>query len=79
MTKYVYITSCGHSGSTLLDLLLGAHSKSFSIGEIKQWERYIKNDLNCCCNEKVVQCSFWQEVRKDILKKKRKRSFQDAV
>jgi len=57
----IYIASPGHSGSTLLDLLLSAHSEIFSVGEIKQlaptWNR------PCTCNAPTIwECKFWQQV-----------------
>ena len=33
--QLVYITGRGHSGSTLLDLLISAHSEVVSVGEAK--------------------------------------------
>jgi len=70
MTKYIYIIGSGHSGSTLLDLILGAHSQIFSIGEIKQFEKYIRERKLCTCGRVVTECSFWSEVRNEILQKK---------
>jgi hypothetical protein len=71
MTKYIYIIGSGHSGSTLLDLILGTHSQIFSIGEIKQFEKYIRERKLCTCGKVVTECSFWSEVRSEILQKKR--------
>jgi len=34
MKKVVYIASMGHSGTTLLDLVVGQHSKFVGLGEI---------------------------------------------
>ena len=33
-TKYVFICSAGHSGSTLLDMLIGSHPECESLGEV---------------------------------------------
>ncbi len=67
MTKHIFITGSGHSGSTLVDLILGAHSKIFSIGEIKQWERYIHENKYCSCEREVVNCPFWKAIRERLL------------
>ena len=32
----IYVVGNGHSGSTLLDLMLGSHSKIESVGELKK-------------------------------------------
>ena len=32
--KVAFILGTGHCGSTLLDLILGSHSKLFSLGEV---------------------------------------------
>jgi len=42
MKKIVYILSVGHSGSTLLDMLLGQFPNIFSTGELKHltWQLY---------------------------------------
>jgi len=59
--ELVYIASPGHSGSTLLDLMLSSHSGLFSVGEIKQlspsWQR------RCTCGAPSVwACPFWQAI-----------------
>ncbi|MFW5804266.1 MAG: hypothetical protein ACOCWG_03435 [bacterium] len=35
MAKLIYIISTGHSGSTLLDILLGTFNNVFSTGEFR--------------------------------------------
>ena len=32
--KYIFICSAGHSGSTLLDMLIGSHGQCESLGEV---------------------------------------------
>jgi hypothetical protein len=59
---YVFICAAGHSGSTLLDLLLGAHPQGFSLGEITQLPKNISLDSVCSCNEKLSDCRFWRPV-----------------
>jgi hypothetical protein len=62
MSKYIYICSAGHSGSTLLDLLIGSHSRVASLGEISQLPKNISLDTLCTCGKKVRSCSLWQKV-----------------
>ena len=47
----VYITSRGHSGSTLLSLILGGHSQVVSGGELKML-------INAKAESKLCGCHF---------------------
>ncbi len=58
----VSIVGAGHSGSTLLDLVLGAHSKIWSIGEINNWEQYVHQDKVCSCGSHPDKCEFWSPI-----------------
>jgi hypothetical protein len=64
----VYVLGLSHSGSTLLDLLLGSHSQVTSIGEIKvlaSKRRRLTRPLtqrHCTCGDRLHDCSFWQQV-----------------
>ena len=59
-TKLVYIASMGHSGSTLLDLLIGAHSEVLSVGEVKG---FATGQEECSCEAPTVwECRFWRSV-----------------
>ena len=69
----IYITSLGHSGSTLLDLLISAHSKIFSVGEVINVRNYAhmlkkknaksKYGNECtCCAPTIWECDFWTRV-----------------
>jgi hypothetical protein len=62
MIKYVYICSAGHSGSTLLDLLIGSHSRVASLGEIDQLSKNLALDTQCACGVSVRSCPLWSEV-----------------
>ena len=63
MKKVVFISSLSHSGSTLLDLILGGHSRFVGLGEIRQ-----VLDLESLEREKIgkVVCSCthipWRSV-----------------
>jgi hypothetical protein len=54
----VYIASVGHSGSTLLAMLLGAHSKIFGIGELSEF----KSVNRCSCKKLIKYCSVWKTL-----------------
>jgi hypothetical protein len=58
----VYIVGSGHSGSTLLDLILGAHSAAFSLGEIDRFDQYRLSNGRCTCGEPMGTCPFWSCV-----------------
>ncbi len=60
--KVIYITSVGHSGSTLLDVLLNQHSAIQSVGEIMFYDEWLKNDLLCSCGKPLKICTFWTKI-----------------
>lgn len=68
-----YITGIGHSGSTLLDLLISAHSAAVSVGEIINVDDYASLSRaktpatplgnECTCGAATIfQCDFWRAV-----------------
>ncbi len=64
----VAIMSCGHSGSTLLDLLLGVHPKIVGLGELaNSLNKKSKNLINttCSCGERITNCNFWSKIIKN--------------
>lgn len=60
----IYIASIGRSGSTLLELLLGAHPEAMTVGEIQElpWEFKHSKGIPCACGLQVPECSFWKDV-----------------
>lgn len=68
--RVLYIAGWGHSGSTLLDLLLGSSSQVTSVGEIifldfyrqKQKHEKILRDFACTCGEPFCNCEFWSQA-----------------
>lgn len=69
MIKIAYITSHGHSGSTLLDLIISAHPQIFSLGEINmlpsiaRGETIVPEAGRCPCGkDSVHSCDFWSKV-----------------
>ena len=77
LPKILYITSCGHSGSTLLDSMISAHPNVFSVGEIYFIHLYAhvlkeKNEVEaygneCTCGaETIWDCAFWTRVEESM-------------
>lgn len=57
------IVSHGHSGSTLVDKVLGNHRDSFSTGEILHFSRLSRSkEVYCGCSELYSNCHFWQNI-----------------
>ncbi|MCF8076233.1 MAG: sulfotransferase [Desulfotignum sp.] len=56
--RVIFILGTGHCGSTLLDLLLGSHSKMLGIGEVERMEQTPK----CTCGYALRHCNFWSEL-----------------
>jgi hypothetical protein len=67
--RIVYVASVAHSGSTLLDLVLGSHSQLESCGELKvlssarqaKRERVLSDRCVCGAPTKLA-CDVWREV-----------------
>jgi len=59
---YVFICSAGHSGSTLLDILLGSHPQGLSLGEITHLPKNIALDSQCSCGRPISSCQFWNPI-----------------
>jgi hypothetical protein len=63
----VYITSNGYSGTTLLDLLLGAHPKLWTLGEAQNLPWELQNPRSPCgCGQPVDEDDFWRAILEDI-------------
>ena len=58
----VLICSAGRSGSTLLDLLIGAHPQGASLGEFSFLGKAIALDQDCSCGQHMSACEPWQDV-----------------
>lgn len=67
MAAWLYIAGRGHSGSTMLDAMLGNADGVESVGElVSGMGRY---EGLCSCGESFADCPYWAEVR---------RRFEDA-
>ena len=57
----VQIVSVGHSGSSLLNLILGAHDDVFSVGEVYSLQKAFLY-TECACGVPAFKCCFWNAV-----------------
>ena len=62
---YLYITGRGHSGSTILDILLGNSSQIASVGELLAGLSRADREP-CSCGVTMSDCGFWREVRSRV-------------
>lgn len=69
MKKILFIVSAGRSGSTLLDMVIGSHSKCFTIGEISRLPDSIKKNSLCGCGEILQNCGFWRRINSRLYKR----------
>ena len=64
--RVVYVAGSGHTGSTLLALLLDSHPSIVSVGEIavKPKVRRTGDDgrQKCSCGATIGDCDFWQRL-----------------
>ena len=58
----LYISGYGHSGTTILDMILGSTPGAFSLGEMTHMTRIGLMEEYCSCNNKIVKCEFWSKV-----------------
>ncbi len=64
--KLIYVLAASHSGSTLTAMLLGAHPRACTVGELKlnaigDAEKYL-----CACQQPILACPFWREVSRGM-------------
>jgi len=62
----ILLIGAGHSGSTLMDLIMGSHSQIFGVGELSYFSRLYRADSPCGCGPFLDQCTFWREVFEGI-------------
>lgn len=64
--RVVYISGSGHTGSTLLAMLLDSHPRIVSVGEVavkpKIRRRGEDATQRCSCGATISECDFWQRV-----------------
>jgi len=69
-TQLVYVTSAAHSGSTLLDMLIGTIDRTLSTGELTHlpWFLATEGELAeddgtfCSCMRSFAECPVWSRV-----------------
>ncbi len=67
--KLVFILGAGHSGSTLLDLLLGSHTKIASLGELSALGAASQRDRENFCGICEADCPIWTPQRRPVFLK----------
>lgn len=58
----VYILGFGHSGSTLLSLILGGLDSVAAVGEIWALPTFVRDNLPCSCGKNLSECAYWNRV-----------------
>lgn len=59
----LFISGEGRSGSTIVSSILGDHSNTVEVGELRNiWTRGVQLDERCGCGHPFSRCEFWQEV-----------------
>lgn len=65
MPDVVYVVGAGHSGSTLLDILLSQHPSIEGVGELVNLYRAKAAGEYCACGVPVAACGFWTDVERE--------------
>jgi hypothetical protein len=61
---YIYIMGRGHSGSTILDIILGNSAAVESLGELVSGLGRYATGERCSCGCLMRECAFWTDVRR---------------
>ena len=61
---YVYVMGRAHTGSTILDILLGNSPNVESVGQLVS--HIGRLDTLCSCGETIRDCGFWTKVRDEV-------------
>ena len=68
--RVVYVAGSGHTGSTLVALLLNAHPQIVSVGETAVKPKIRRKghaaQQTCSCGATVATCSFWQRIFRSV-------------
>lgn len=64
--KVIILSANAFSGSTIFSLFLGRHPNITNLGEVINLENDYRESLNCTCGNKLLNCSFWQKIKKKI-------------
>lgn len=74
-SRYIYIMGRGHSGSTVLDSLLGNAPEAQGVGEMVAG---LDGSYPCSCGREVRDCTMWGDVR-DSFRQRETMSWDQAV
>jgi hypothetical protein len=72
MRNLVFISGLSHSGTTLLDLILGCNPKLVGLGEVARVidRELISEDqfqnINCSCGEPMLDCPVWSKAIRNL-------------
>jgi Sulfotransferase family len=69
-TQVVFIISSGHSGSTLLSMILGAHPNIVAVSEISWFNQWVVSNRLCSCGLAVKSCPLWSAVLARIVSRR---------
>ena len=72
--KLIYVLGWGHSGSTLIDKIIGSSKKVFSLGEFIFLDFYAKRIQHtkvlrpfvCTCEQEFSDCRYWGAVKECV-------------
>ena len=65
--RAIYIAGASRSGSTLLAMMLNAHSDMVSVGELLKLNMKLKDVAPCSCGAPSFgQCEFWLRVNERV-------------
>ncbi len=64
--KVIYLVGMGRSGSTLLDILLDAHSNIRALGGVRRLAHYARKHPCPCGARSFYDCAFWGTVNAEL-------------
>lgn len=74
--KFIYIMGRGHSGSTLLDTILGNSRYIESVGELVSALGRVNTEV-CSCGLKMIDCDHWKSVLAGYRETAKELSFEE--
>lgn len=67
VSRIIFVASLAHSGSTVVDLLLGCHPRIISLGEIhKAVDLVHEPGRMCTCGEEASNCKIWGPLKQKL-------------
>ena len=62
MSTLIYVMGRGHSGTTILDILLGEAKQTIGLSELVSGLARFDTDI-CSCEQPIRECEFWSQVK----------------